>query len=219
MKKLVTGITAATVGASMLFAGSVSAHTVESGDTMYNIAQENNMSLDELADLNPEISDLNVISIGQNINTGDGDGSSEEVASTQDSESTSSSSESSSSSDANLTSSERDQLERLVTAEAQGEPYEGKVAVAEVVLNRVESGSFPNSVSGVINEPGQFTPVSNGSINTSATSQAAQAVDEAVGGSQYASDAVFFYNPATATNRWLDSQPTVTVIGQHHFKN
>jgi N-acetylmuramoyl-L-alanine amidase len=219
MKKLVTGITAATVGASMLFAGNVSAHTVESGDTMYNIAQENNMSLDELADLNPEISDLNVLSIGQHVNTGDDDGSSEEVASTQDSESTSSSSESSSSSDANLTSSERDQLERLVTAEAQGEPYEGKVAVAEVVLNRVESGSFPNSVSGVINEPGQFTPVSNGSINTSATSQSEQAVDEAVGGSQYASDAVFFYNPATATNRWLDSQPTVTVIGQHHFKN
>lgn len=219
MKKLLTGFTMATVGASMLFATSVSAHTVESGDTMFNIASENNMSLDELVDLNPEINDPNVISIGQEINTGGESSSSEETTSTTDSGSSNNESSNNSGSSVNISASEQDLLERLVTAEAQGEPFSGKVGVAEVVLNRVEAGEFPNSVSAVIHEPGQFDPVSNGSINSGATGQSAQAVEEALNGSSNVGNAVFFYNPAIATNRWLDTQPTQAVIGQHTFKN
>ncbi|WP_147804101.1 cell wall hydrolase [Alkalicoccus halolimnae] len=217
MKKLFTGVTAVTVGASMLFASSVSAHTVESGDTMYNIASENSMSLDELVDLNPQINNPSVISIGEQINTdggsNGGSSSSEETASTEDSGS------SNNSSSVNISSSEQDLLERLVTAEAQGEPFNGKVGVAEVVLNRVESGAFPNSVSGVINEPGQFDPIRNGSINNAASSQSKEAVQEALGGSSNVGNAIFFYNADIATNRWLDSQPTQSKIGQHTFKN
>lgn len=218
MKKLITGVTAVTVGASMLFATGVSAHTVQSGDTMYNIASENNMSLGELVDLNPQINDPNVISIGEHVNT---DGGSSAEASTTSEETTSSKDTGStnSSADVNVSSYEQELLERLVTAEAQGEPLSGKVGVAEVVLNRVESGDFPNSVSAVINQPGQFDPVRNGSINNGSTGQSEQAVQQALGGSSNVGSAVFFYNPAIATNRWLDSQPTQTVIGNHTFKN
>ncbi|SDN79432.1 cell wall hydrolase [Alkalicoccus daliensis] len=217
MKKLLTGVTALTIGASMLFATSVSAHTVKSGDTMYNIASQNNMSLDELVALNPQINDPAVISIGEQINT-DGNSGSSESSSNETDTSSESSSAADTSSSVDITASEQAMLERLVTAEAQGEPYSGKVAVAEVVLNRVEAGEFPNSVSAVIHQPGQFDPVRNGSINNAATSQSAQAVEEALGGSSYAGNALFFYNPHIATNRWLDTLATETVIGQHTFK-
>lgn len=109
-------------------------------------------------------------------------------------------------------------LAKLVHAEANGEPYKGKVAVAEVVLNRVKSGKFPNRIKDVIYQKGQFSPVSDGSINNSPTAQDYKAVAEAKAGANYARGALFFYNPAAATSRWLDPFPTITTIGGHVFK-
>lgn len=117
-----------------------------------------------------------------------------------------------------VTNSETMLLARLVMAEANGEPYSGLVAVAEVVLNRVNSGQYPNSIEGVVYQSGQFSPVSDGSINNSPSDQAINAVNEAMAGTNYTGGSLFFYNPATATSRWLDSKPTNAVIGNHHFK-
>jgi N-acetylmuramoyl-L-alanine amidase len=107
----------------------------------------------------------------------------------------------------------------LVRAEAEGEPYAGKVAVAIVVLNRVDHPQFPNSIKEVIYQPRQFTPVSNGTINQPADDESIRAVEEALAYDRskgYGS--LFFYNPKTSHSRWLDSRPTTIVIGNHVFK-
>lgn len=109
-------------------------------------------------------------------------------------------------------------LAQLVSAEATGEPYSGKVAVAEVVINRTRSGEFPANIQGVIYQPGQFSPVADGSINNAASSEDIQAAQEALNGSNYANGSLYFYNPVIATSRWLDGLPTKTIIGSHYFK-
>lgn len=111
-----------------------------------------------------------------------------------------------------------DLLSRLVTAESQGEPFIGQVAVAEVVLNRIASKDFPNSLYEVIYQPNQFEPVRNEMIDKPSTATAREAVDEALNGSNTAHDALFFYNAETATSRWLDQFPTIIEIGNHTFK-
>lgn len=108
-------------------------------------------------------------------------------------------------------------LAQLVESEATGEPYAGKVAVAEVVLNRVKDGGFPNSIEGVIYQSGQFQVVSNGRINMTPTQESINASNEALAGSNYTYGALYFYNSATATDRWQDSLRTTTVIGSHTF--
>lgn len=118
-----------------------------------------------------------------------------------------------------LTDDEIDLLARLVRAEAQTEPYEGKIAVACVVLNRVESEKFPDTVKEVIYAPRQFQPVQNGEINKPADKESIKAVQAALSEQrQLALGALFFYNPAIATSRWLDTRTTTKVIGQHVFK-
>jgi N-acetylmuramoyl-L-alanine amidase len=184
------------------------AQEVKQGDTMNKIASQNNMSLQELAKLNPTIKDLNKIYVGQNIITNQNN-------TTQATNTTSTTSSSSS----NVSAYEKDLLARLVRAEAESEPYAGKVAVAVVVLNRVDNSSFPNSISGVINQAGQFSPVSNGEINKPADSESIRAVNEALTTKRsLGAGSLFFYNPKTATSRWLDSRPTTLVIGNHTFK-
>ena len=108
-------------------------------------------------------------------------------------------------------------LAQLVESEATGEPYAGKVAVAEVVLNRVKDGGFPNSIEGVIYQPGQFQVVSNGRINMTPTQESINASNEALVGSNYTYGALYFYNAAIATNRWQDRLRTTVVIGSHTF--
>ena len=108
-------------------------------------------------------------------------------------------------------------LAQLVESEATGEPYAGKVAVAEVVLNRVKDGGFPNSIEGVIYQSGQFQVVSNGRINMTPTQESINASNEALAGSNYTYGALYFYNAAIATDRWQDSLRTTVVIGSHTF--
>lgn len=112
---------------------------------------------------------------------------------------------------------ERDLLARLVEAEAKGESYAGKVAVATVVLNRVESQRFPDSLYGVIHDDYQFTPVMNGEINKPASSQSKAAVREAVSYQGYDNESLFFYNPNKATSAYLSQKEVTTVIGNHVF--
>lgn len=116
-----------------------------------------------------------------------------------------------------LTNSEKDLLARLVQAEAEAEPYAGKVAVATVVLNRVDSNLFPNSVSAVINQAGQFTPVSNGQIKNVASTSAKKAVDEAITFRGKGNGSLYFYNPSKTSNTWLRSKKTTIKIGNHIF--
>jgi N-acetylmuramoyl-L-alanine amidase len=117
------------------------------------------------------------------------------------------------------TEQEIDLLARLVRAEAQTEPFEGKVAVACVVLNRIESPLFPDTMKEVIYERKQFQPVSNGQINKPADQESIDAVIAALTDHRdMAPGSLFFYNPDIATSRWLDSRATTLVIGQHVFK-
>ncbi len=114
-------------------------------------------------------------------------------------------------------SSDRELLARCVYAEARGEPYTGQVAVAAVVLNRVDSASFPNSVSGVIYQPGAFTCVSDGQINYTPDSSAYSAADDALGGWDPTNGCLYYYNPATATSKWIWSLKVEITIGRHSF--
>jgi N-acetylmuramoyl-L-alanine amidase len=243
---------------SFLFAATPSfAYTVKQGDTITKIASENNLSIQEIEEMNPQIQNLNMIYVGDTVNT-------EPQKRTSPSNIVSYSdykinllarlvrSEAQSEDELvqinkqiqtlyaanlvkkikpietkiasmeikNYTKHELDLLARLVRAEAQTEPFEGKIAVACVVLNRVESSLFPDTIKEVIYEPGQFQPISNGEIHEPADEDSIAAVKEALTEKRniVPESTLFFYNPDIATSRWLDSRSTTVVIGQHVFK-
>jgi len=108
-------------------------------------------------------------------------------------------------------------LARAVYAEARGEPYVGQVAVAAVILNRVESPKFPNTIAGVVYQPGAFTAVSDGQINLSHGEEARRAARDALNGWDPSYNALFYYNPATAIDPWIFSLPVHVTIGKHVF--
>lgn len=108
-------------------------------------------------------------------------------------------------------------MANAVYGEARGEPYEGQVAVAAVILNRVESPSFPNTVAGVIFEPGAFTAVSDGQIWLTPDDTAKRAVLDAINGWDPTNNAIYYFNPETATSKWIWSRPQIKKIGRHIF--
>ena len=110
-------------------------------------------------------------------------------------------------------------LARAINGEARGEPYEGQVAVGAVILNRVKSSKFPNTIAGVIYEPGAFTAVSDGQINVaiSESSTFVKAARDALNGWDPSGGALYYFNPATATNKWIWSRPLIKTIGKHRF--
>ena len=108
-------------------------------------------------------------------------------------------------------------LSRLVYSEARGEPYKGQVAVAAVVLNRVAHSSFPNTISGVIYQSGAFDGVSDGQINLTPDSTAKKAAQDAINGWDPTSGCIYYFNPQTATSKWIWSRPQVLTIGKHIF--
>ncbi|TLS37558.1 cell wall hydrolase [Pseudalkalibacillus caeni] len=120
-----------------------------------------------------------------------------------------------------ISSYEKDLLARLVNAEAKGEPYAGKVAVATVVLNRVDSSDFPNSVHNVVYQKAYghyaFTPVQNGEINKPASWSSKKAVEEAIAFRGQGQDSLYFYNPRTATSDWITTREVTVTIGKHRF--
>lgn len=110
-------------------------------------------------------------------------------------------------------------LARAVNGEARGEPYEGQVAVAAVILNRVKHPSFPNTISGVIYQPGAFTAVDDGQINEpiAENSTVYKACQDAMNGWDPTYGAIYYFNPETATNKWIWSRPLIIQIGKHRF--
>lgn len=108
-------------------------------------------------------------------------------------------------------------LAHLVHGEARGEPYTGQVAVAAVVLNRVNDSRFPKTIPGVIYQAGAFTAVDDGQINLAPNQTAFKAVRDALNGWDPSKNAIYYFNPATATSKWIWSRPIVAKIGKHYF--
>lgn len=184
------------------------AYTVKKGDTLSQIAQANGLTLAVLAELNPQIQDLNYIYVGQHIHTRMTDVKTADMKV-----------EKSSQEEIKISEEEIDLLARIVRAEAQTEPFIGKVAVVDVIMNRVDDPQFPDTVEDVIYAPGQFQPVMNGEIQKPADKLSMEAVETAISNEEdVTNDSLFFYNPDIATNRWLDNKETTVVIGDHVFK-
>ncbi|MFT8319762.1 MAG: cell wall hydrolase [Bacillus sp. (in: firmicutes)] len=122
---------------------------------------------------------------------------------------------------ATISATDKDLMARLVHAEAVGEPYAGKVAVAVVILNRVKSNQFPNTVREVIYQVTDghyaFTPVQNGQINKSADAASKRAVNEAIALDGSGNGSLFFYNPKTSSSKWILSRSVTVEIGNHRF--
>lgn len=110
-----------------------------------------------------------------------------------------------------------DLLARLIHAEARGEPYEGMVAVGAVVLNRVKDSRFPNTIAGVIYQPGAFDVVDDGQINLAPNDISIKAARDALNGWDPSYGCIYYFNPATATSKWIWSRPLVVKIGNHNF--
>lgn len=116
-----------------------------------------------------------------------------------------------------FSSADYELLARLISAEARGEPYIGQVAVGAVVLNRVEHPSFPGSVSGVVYQSGAFSCLYDGQFYEPVADSAYSAARDALNGMDPSGGAIYYYNPVTATNRWIRSRPVITTIGEHVF--
>lgn len=108
-------------------------------------------------------------------------------------------------------------LAKCIYAEGRGEPYVGQVAIGAVILNRVKSSQFPNTVSGVVYQKGAFTAVADGQINLEPDDTAYSAAQDALNGWDPSYGCLYYYNPAVATSSWIFNRQTVTVIGQHVF--
>lgn len=108
-------------------------------------------------------------------------------------------------------------LSKVIYSEARGEPYKGQVAVGAVVLNRVASSSFPNTLAGVVYQSGAFDAVSDGQINLTPDETARKAAQDAINGWDPTSGCIYYFNPATATSKWIWSRPQVITIGKHIF--
>ncbi|NLJ80277.1 MAG: LysM peptidoglycan-binding domain-containing protein [Firmicutes bacterium] len=183
-------------------AGSQPSYTVQPGDTLWEIALAHGVSWQELAHLN-KIKDPTKMQAGITLRLPSdltplvlrSDGSFYEPS-----------------------RQEKELLAKLVCAEARGESLEGQIAVAAVVLNRVRSSTFPDSIWDVIHEPGQFTPVEYNLLSSEACEAGLMAVNRALQGEDPTSGALFFYNPSTTRYRdyWKTKQ-VIKKIGNHNF--
>ena len=108
-------------------------------------------------------------------------------------------------------------LSRAIYAEGRGEPYEGQVAIGAVILNRVDSPDFPNTIPGVVYQTGAFDAVRDGQINLTPNETAYSAAKDALNGWDPTGGALYYWNPATATSRWIWSVPITYSIGNHVF--
>ncbi|MEI7026312.1 spore cortex-lytic enzyme [Paenibacillus sp. y28] len=116
-----------------------------------------------------------------------------------------------------LSSQDLQLMANAVYGESRGEPYIGQIAVAAVIINRVKSASFPNTVSGVIFQPGAFTAVADGQIWLTPNETASKAVRDALNGQDPSGGCLYYFNPETATSKWIWTRPQVKQIGKHIF--
>lgn len=108
-------------------------------------------------------------------------------------------------------------MARIISAEARGEPYKGQVAVGAVIMNRVRHPSFPNTLSGVIYQPGAFTAIVDGQFSEPVAQSAYKAASDALNGWDPTSGCIYYFNPSTATSKWIWSRPQVMRLGKHIF--
>ena len=108
-------------------------------------------------------------------------------------------------------------LSRIISAEARGEPYIGQLAVGAVIMNRVKHPSFPNTIAGVIYQNGAFSALTDGQFDEPISEESRRAAREVLSGVNPISDAIYYYNPNTATNAWIRSRPIIRYIGRHVF--
>ncbi len=108
-------------------------------------------------------------------------------------------------------------LARIISAESRGEPYTGQVAVGAVILNRIEHPSFPDSLSGVIYQSGAFTAITDGQFNKPVSDSAYKAARDALNGWDPSGGAIYYYNPAKTSNKFMQSRPVIVTIGKHRF--
>lgn len=108
-------------------------------------------------------------------------------------------------------------LARVIYGEARGEPYTGQVAVGAVIMNRVKSSKFPNTISGVVYQSGAFDAVADGQVNMTPDATAKKAAQDAINGWDPSYGAIYYFNPNTATNKWIWSRPLTVTIGKHRF--
>ena len=203
-------------------------YPVKSGDTLYLIAKRNGITLDSLRKANNKWDNL-IIPGQQLILPGISTSSSNTIGSNTSSSNTTGTNTSSNTTGSNTSSSDTNQkavinitenevnlLARLITAETTGQPYDAMVAVGAVVVNRVQSSDWPNSVSSVINQVidgyYQFTPVKNGYIKNAPSDIAVKAAWAALYGSDPSNDAIFYFDDST-TNQWMWSRPIAARIG------
>lgn len=176
---------------SVSAAAEAATYQVKTGDTLWGIASKYGVPVKELKQVNNRTS--NLLYPGQKLTIPA----------------------------ANVSSADQDLLARLVRAEAIGEPYAGKVAVATVVLNRVASSEFPDTIKSVIYQKSNgyyaFTPVQNGAINKPADAESKKAVKEALAFRGQGNGSLFFYNPNTAVSKWIFSREVTVTIGNHRF--
>ncbi len=195
MKKLKKLLIASTLSLSLFgFTGQSEAattHFVQSGETYWIIANKYGVSVSSLMRLNNKSADL--LYPGEKLI----------IPNTA------------------VSAADKDLLARLVSAEAKGEPYAGKAAVATVVLNRVDSSIFPNTVREVIYQIDgghyAFTPVQNGAINQAVDKDSIRAVEEALSFRGQGNGSLYFYNPKTAKSKWILSRQVTVTIGNHRF--
>lgn len=173
-------------------------YTVQPGDTLYLISQRYGVSVDALQSLNG-LSGTSLV-VGQQIKVPAQGQRSEQLASR-----------------GGFSWREVDLIARVVNGEARGEPYIGQVAVAAVILNRLQNSSFPKTISGVIYQPGAFTACADGQINTPLTDSALKAARAAIGGQDPTNGALYYWNPVTATSKWVWSRKITLKIGNHVF--
>jgi len=166
-------------------------HTVRSGDTLWKISNHYGVGLTTLKTANNQTS--NMIYVGQKLVIPQ----------------------------STISEADKDLIARLVSAEAKGEPYAGKVAVATVILNRLDHPEFPNTIKEVIYQIDHgyyaFTPVQNGTINQPADAESKRAVSEALSYRGQGNGSLYFYNPHTASSSWIYSRPVTVTIGNHRF--
>lgn len=108
-------------------------------------------------------------------------------------------------------------LSRIISAESRGEPYQGQVAVGAVIMNRVKHPSFPNTLAGVIYQPGAFTAIVDGQFEQDISESSVRAAQDAINGMDPSGGAIYYYNPAKTTNQWIYSRPVIKTIGKHVF--
>lgn len=116
-------------------------------------------------------------------------------------------------------SSDYNLLARIISAEARGEPYSGQVAVGAVILNRIEHPSFPDTLSGVVYQKGAFSCLDDGQFYEEVSDSSYRAASDALSGLDPSGGAIYYYNPKTATSKWIFSREIITTIGNHRFCN